>query len=205
MRGCCPGCWVHVRVVATVLLGVLPWALLAESTELRSDSRPETEWFSQAGRGVFTHFLADLQNEFGPNSQGTNSSWDQCVQQFDVEAYAADAAATGAKYAVFTLMQVSKFMCAPNAVYDSITGYRPGDACARRDLVMDLWAALDKRGLKLLLYWTGDGPRGDPQVRSPKLTVAFSQSSYILITYRVVGARLRLACTAVTVTVHTSG
>ena len=30
---------------------------------------------------------------------------------------------------------------------------------------------------------------GDLQVRSPKFTVEFSQSSYILMTYRVVGTR----------------
>ena len=36
------------------------------------------------------------------------------------------------------------------------------------------------------------------QVRSPKLTVAFSQSSYILMTYRVVGARVTRACSSST-------
>jgi ABC-type multidrug transport system fused ATPase/permease subunit len=35
------------------------------------------------------------------------------------------------------------------------------------------------------------------QVRSPKLTVAFPQSSYILMTYRVVGAAARLHCVRV--------
>lgn len=124
---------------------------------------PETDWLSKAGHGVFTHFLNGLQNEFGRNSQGLNSSWDDCVVQFDVEAFAADAAATGAKYAFITLMQVEKFMIAPNARFDALTGYKPGEACATRDLVLDLHAALDKRGLKLGLYWTGDGPRGDPK------------------------------------------
>lgn len=32
------------------------------------------------------------------------------------------------------------------------TGFAPGEACASRDLVLDLWTALDKRGLKLLLW-----------------------------------------------------
>jgi len=38
-------------------------------------------------------------------------------------------------------------------------------SCAEldRDLVLDIYAALDKRGLKLLLYWTGDGPHEDHQ------------------------------------------
>lgn len=54
-------------------------------------------------------------------------------------------------------------MIAPNARYDNLTGYLPGEACAKRDLVLDLSAALTKRGLKLGLYWTGDGPRVDPK------------------------------------------
>ena len=124
---------------------------------------PHTDWLSRAGHGVFTHFLNGLQNEGGRNSQGKNSSWDSCVADFDVEAYATDAAATGAKYAFITVMQDDQYMIAPNARFDALTGYKPGEACATRDLVLDLWAALDKRGLKLGLYWTGDGPRGDPK------------------------------------------
>ena len=126
---------------------------------------PETDWLSAAGHGVFTHFLNGLQNEDGRNSLGQNSTWDECVAQFDVDAYAADAAATGAKYAFITMMQVEKYMIAPNARFDNLTGYRPGEACATRDLVLDLSAALDKYGLKLGLYWTGDGPRADPQAK----------------------------------------
>jgi hypothetical protein len=32
-----------------------------------------------------------------------------------------------------------------------------------RDLVADLYRSLEKRGIKLMLYWTGDGPREDAQ------------------------------------------
>ena len=69
------------------------------------------DWFQQAARfGVFTHYLDSLQNQHGPNSQGKNSTWDQCVLEFDVEAYAASAAATGARFAVFTVMQMQPYM-----------------------------------------------------------------------------------------------
>jgi hypothetical protein len=60
-------------------------------------------------------------------------------------------------------MQGDKHMIAPNAVYDAYTGYAPGDACARRDLVLDLSAALSARGIRLMLYYTGDGPHEDAQ------------------------------------------
>jgi hypothetical protein len=71
-------------------------------------------------------------------------------------------AAAGARYATITVMQGSRFMIAPNTAFDNYTGYAPGEACAQRDLVIDLHAALSKRGLKLLLYYTGDGPHLDP-------------------------------------------
>eukprot|EP00040_Diaphanoeca_grandis_P027230 m.154521 g.154521 ORF g.154521 m.154521 type:complete len:434 (+) comp30893_c0_seq2:45-1346(+) len=123
----------------------------------------ETDWFSLAGHGIFTHYLDKLQNDFGRNSQGKNTSWDECVSEFDVEAYASDAHALGARYATITIMQGTQYMIAPNSVYDNLTGYAPGAACSTRDLVLDLWEALDKRGMKLNLYWTGDGPHLDPQ------------------------------------------
>ena len=124
---------------------------------------PETDWFSEAGHGVFTHYLSGLQNNFGRNSQGKNSTWEECVHEFDAEAYAKDAAATGAKYAVLTVMQGSQFMIAPNAAYDRYGGYTPGEACSTRDLVLDVHAALARQTppLHMMLYWTCDGPGSD--------------------------------------------
>jgi hypothetical protein len=61
------------------------------------------------------------------------------------------------------MMQRTRYLIAPNSTYDRLTGYKPGEACSRRDLVLDLIRSLDKRGIKLMLYWTGDGPRQDPQ------------------------------------------
>jgi hypothetical protein len=71
---------------------------------------------------VFTHYLDGLQNNFGSNSLGKNTTWSDCVDEFDVDAYADSAAATGARYAVITMMQGAKFMLGPNARYDNLTG-----------------------------------------------------------------------------------
>lgn len=117
--------------------------------------------------GRFTHYLAGLQGCGGPNAQGSTdcgpSAWNATVTAFDPEAYASSAAATGAKYAVITMMQGSKFMLGPNMAYDTLTGYRPGEACSERDLVLEIARALRRRGLDLMLYWTGDGPHEDQQ------------------------------------------
>eukprot|EP00035_Acanthoeca_spectabilis_P000819 m.75793 g.75793 ORF g.75793 m.75793 type:complete len:409 (-) comp10449_c0_seq1:161-1387(-) len=148
------------------------WVLIVAAAAGSAESpRPETDWFSAAGHGVFTHFLDLLQNSNGRNSQGYNTTWNETVAQFDVEAYAADAAATGARYATITIMQGTRYMIAPNQVFDGYTGFAPGEACASRDLVLDLWTALDKRGLKLLLYYTGDGPCRDAD---PATAAAFN-------------------------------
>jgi hypothetical protein len=123
----------------------------------------ETDWFSLAGHGLFTHYLNQLQNANGPNSLGRNTSWSQAVAEFNATAYAEDAAAAGARYAVITMMQGSKYLLGPNAAYSRYTGYAPGEACSQRDLVLDLSDALRGRGIRLLLYWTGDGPHEDAQ------------------------------------------
>jgi hypothetical protein len=124
----------------------------------------DTDWLFKAKRGVFTHYLDKLQGMGGANSNGNASAdFNAMVDAFDAELYAESVAATGANYAIITMMQGTQHMIAPNSKFDEITGYRPGQACSHRDLVLDIHAALAKRGLRLMLYWTGDGPHLDPQ------------------------------------------
>ena len=123
-----------------------------------------TDWFRDAGWGVFVHFLYDVQcvgNRI--STQDGTPVWNDCVKEFDTEKFAAQIKGTGARYVIFTMMQRTRYLIAPNATYDKMTGYKPGEACSTRDLVEDLYQSLNKRGIKLMLYWTGDGPRQDPQ------------------------------------------
>ena len=62
-----------------LLLGVVP-------PVAGGDPLPETDWFSTAGHGIFTHYLSGLQNSFGRNSQDRNSTWDECVNEFNATA-----------------------------------------------------------------------------------------------------------------------
>ena len=119
--------------------------------------------FMAGHHGVFTHYLNSLQNSDGSNSLGRNTTWSDCVDEFNVTAYADSVSTAGGKWAVITMMQGSRFMLGPNAAYDRYTGYAPGDACSRRDLVLELSDALSARGIALMLYWTGDGPHTDAQ------------------------------------------
>ncbi len=142
---------------------------------------PNTDWFKQAGYGVFVHYLYDLQNAPGEiQSLGRQTSWDECVGEFDAKAFADQIAQTGAGYVIFTMHQRTRYLIAPNATFDRLTGYQPGQACATRDLVEDLYQALHPKGIKLMLYWTGDGPRQDPRAAkalgwTPKVSEAYVQ------------------------------
>ena len=103
--------------------------------------------------------------------------------EFNVTAYADSAAFAGARYVIITVMQGTKYMLAPNSVYDAFTGYAAGDACSSRDLVLDLAAALTPRGIRLMLYWTGDGPHTDQQAITglgwPEATVSRSNVPFL--------------------------
>ncbi len=140
-------------------------AVLFAASASASPHSPDTDWFCDAGWGVFVHYLWDVQNVGGrENTQGKPpTTWDALVREFDTEKFAEQVQETGAPYVFFTPMQRTRYLIAPNATYDRLTGYEPGEARSTRDLVADLYRSLDKRGIKLMLYWTGDGPREDAQ------------------------------------------
>ncbi len=126
----------------------------------------KTDWFKKSKWGVFTHYLCYLQNSNSEkgmlHSQGKGeTSWDECVNDFDTEKYARTAKELGAGYVIFTVTQGYRFLCAPNDAFNSITGYKPGEACSKRDLLADLITSLDKYDIPLMLYFTGDGPHLD--------------------------------------------
>ena len=145
-----------------MLTTVLMFVLAAAQPSLN----PRTDWFCEAGYGVFVHYLSGLQNDAEQlHSLGRETSWDECVAEFDTDAFAATMHEAGAGYVIFTVMQRKRTMIAPNATFDQISGYRSGEACASRDLVDDLHQSLARYSIPLMLYFTGDGPIDDPQAR----------------------------------------
>lgn len=135
---------------------------LSISSGIGSQYNPNTDWFKNAGYGVFVHYLYDLQNNSNQiHSLGKQTSWDECVKEFNAERFADLMRQAGAGYVIFTMHQRTRFLIAPNSTFDNLTGYKPGEACSTRDLVEDLYKALSQYNIPLLLYWTGDGPRED--------------------------------------------
>ncbi|MBO7404834.1 MAG: hypothetical protein J6V24_07710 [Clostridia bacterium] len=116
--------------------------------------------------GVFTHYLDGIQNNPGnPLNQGAGrTSWNDCVHALDVGRLADSLKRCSAGYYFITLMQGNETMIAPNRTFDEIAGTKPGEACAERDLVSDLYDALTPLGIDLCLYYTGDGPYQNPVI-----------------------------------------
>lgn len=114
-----------------------------------ADKSPDTDWLKEAQIGAFMHFLPE--------------NAEQCAQihDFDVVALAEQLEAMGAKYFVFALGQNSGWFNSPNATYDRITGYQPGDRCATRDLPLALYSALHAKGIRLMLYLPCQAPNRD--------------------------------------------
>ncbi|MDO4575051.1 MAG: alpha-L-fucosidase [Planctomycetia bacterium] len=132
-----------------------------------------TDWMSEARVGVFTHYLPGNPEQFAN------------LSQYDPEAVAEQMASLGVKYFVFTIFQNSGYMNAPNAEYCRVTGYAAGEKCSTRDVPMELADALSRRGIRLVLYVTGQCPNRDaraqkafglnPGPKDQKLDVAFAQ------------------------------
>ena len=112
-------------------------------------NNPNTDWFRDAKYGIFMHFLP-------ADSKGL-----ALVGQFDVESLAGQLHQAGAKYFVLTLGQNSGYFNSPNATYDRYTGYVAGERCAKRDLPMDLYRALQPKGIRLMLYLPCQAPNED--------------------------------------------
>ena len=119
--------------------------------------------------GIFFHYLYACQNNpHHPAGMGCNeTSWDECVDSLDTALLARQLADIGAGYLMFTIMQGTKYICAPNDAFNTISGYQQGEACSRRDLPQALYEALLPHDIDLYLYYTGDGPHKDP-VAGPK-------------------------------------
>jgi len=117
------------------------------------------QWFRERKWGVFFHYLNGVQNNpDSPSSQGKCTGWDECVHELDTDRIARQLHEVNAGYLVFTIMQGTEHMIAPNETFTRLSGIAPGQACSTRDLIWDLIDSLGKYDIPLFLYYTGDGP-----------------------------------------------
>ena len=129
--------------------------------ESRQEYEDKVEWFHQAKYGIFFHFLS--------GGEWTPEEWNAWVDAVDVEKVADQAKEVGAGYVIITLGQDQLYFCAPNPVIEQ----NWGSYTSKRDLPMDLYKALKKRGISMMLYFaansyqrfpTSDSLKGDALV-----------------------------------------
>lgn len=123
------------------------------------------DWFHKAKFGIFFHYLS--------GGKWTPEEWGQWVDAVDVERVADQAKAVGAGYVILTLGQNQVYSCAPNPVIDDLWKSELGPYTSRRDLPMDLWKALDRRGIPLMLYFATDNQYQMPRPPTMKNTDRF--------------------------------
>jgi Alpha-L-fucosidase len=139
----------HLLVFALCLIGL--------QSAARAQDR--AAWMQKAKWGVMTHFLADWKAK-DYNLQMSPEEWNKLVDGFDVEALANQLQEVGAGYYLISIGQNSGYYLAPNATYDKIVGITPSKL-SRRDLVSDLYEALHKRGIRLMVYLPSGAPAQD--------------------------------------------
>jgi hypothetical protein len=132
---------------------------------MEPNATPQQNWFANRKWGIFIHYLYSCQNGSGNfhNTKTYQTDWNECVEELDTDLLARQLAEINAGYLIFTVMQGSRFLCAPNETYEKLTGYARGEATCHRDLIGDLLDSLDKYNIPLFLYYTGDGPHKDPK------------------------------------------
>jgi len=123
--------------------------MIGLATAWAGDRNPATDWMPEAKVGAFMHFLP------GAGDFGT------AADAFDVKAVAQQLADARVRYFVFTLGQNSGYMNAPNATYERIAGFQPNARCAKRDLPLELAAALKPHGIRFMLYLPCQTPNRD--------------------------------------------
>ena len=139
-------------------------AAICVSSGFAANAQDRAAWMKEARWGVMNHYLAD----WIARREGIRMSvekWNNLIDHFDVEGLANQIESVGAGYYLITIGQNSGYYLAPNATYDRYVGIQPSK-CSRRDLVADLYEALHRRGIKLMVYLPSGAPGGESGFRA---------------------------------------
>jgi alpha-L-fucosidase len=134
------------EVVRLRCLEVLPASANAEMTAAEESARAHrasTDWFVNAGYGAMFHWTDLTQPR-----DGMKKPYPEAVSAFDVDAFTRLMGEIGAAYVIFTLNHAHPHCPAPIQSWEAI---HPGWT-TRRDLIGDIEGALEKRGIRLILY-----------------------------------------------------
>ena len=137
-----------------VCVAVLSVMLVATAFNTSAEKyNPNTDWM--AGKyGISMHYLHE--NAGGQGS--TVETFSSVVDSFDVKKFAKVANEVGASWVLITMSQSTGVTCAPQTYMSELSGLNLG---VKRDLVLDVYDALEPYGIKLMLYFHGGVVKGN--------------------------------------------
>lgn len=155
------------RVIFTLMT-----LILIQSTTMAGPG--DTSWMTRGKYGLFMHYQYRIllnysvrtDPQFPDPSQMNAEEWNRFVDGFDVKGFANQMAKAKIGWVLFCLDDhYFAWPCSPNSKFNEYTGYRPGQKCSNRDLIMDVAKALNSKGIKLIVYYAGlNGYMKEPKV-----------------------------------------
>jgi hypothetical protein len=125
-------------------------ALLYAFILLAARASAEESWLKSSGFGLMFHYECFQER--------SARDFNKAVDSFDVERFADAVASTRAGHVIFTIGQHTGKFCAPNAAYEKLLGVKNGEWTSRRDLILEIAKALEKRDVRLIIYMTARAP-----------------------------------------------
>jgi hypothetical protein len=108
------------------------------------DAHSSAKWLADAQYGLMFQW-----GEWGYPEHGEGKPWPKMIDDFNVEKFADMVQSTGAGYVIWSATWRSYYFPAPIQAIDRIM---PGRT-SKRDLIGELADALNRRGIKLMLYY----------------------------------------------------
>jgi hypothetical protein len=136
----------HYKGMALVSLELIARSQEKAIEKRIRDSHSSAKWLADAKYGLMFQW-----GQWGYPEHGDRKPWPKMIDDFDVEKFADMVQGTGAGYVIWSAVWRSFYFPAP---ISSIEQIMPGHT-SKRDLIGDLADALNRRGIKLVLYFNG--------------------------------------------------
>ena len=140
--------------------------MIAKEEARAKNARASVDWLVEAGYGLMFHWTSGT-----PQPDGSRKTYEDAVNDFDVEQFSNMVEETGAGYVLFTVGHAESYCPAPLKSWERI---HPGHT-TRRDLIAEMANALNEKGIRLMCYINGPLGLGYPRrgEATPEVQQAF--------------------------------
>ncbi len=143
---------IHFRTFE--LLPVSKKEFIAQEEARAKEARASVDWLVETGYGLMFHWTSKT-----PQADGTTKSFEEAVNEFNIEAFTEMVEETGAGYVLFPVGHAESYCPAP---LDSWERIHPGQT-TKRDLIEEMANSLNKKGIRLMCYINGPLGFGYPR------------------------------------------